>query len=392
VVSQLTNQGDGHLSHSVDVGVVLNGTRLAVGDLDGDGRPDLAVVASSEQGGSTAILHNDGRGRLVERAGTRLRHPPGYWFERLEVGDVTGDGKDDLVLVNVANAPKGVLLVHEQGGDGTLMPHVSYPTYEIPEHLAIQDLDGDGRNDIVLLHPSWTSLTSYLQRSDGFLDIHGIVRSIPSPQDGYNALALGDFRGDGCKDVLVATSHYSWIDGTGCLPASNADVAASVLVNDTSTSLQVENRDPAVAAHAVIATLRLDSVGVATFFPPAPEGCTVSAANRKARVYVCRIGRLEPGETRTYTLGYSHKSVPKGRYGVIAVARVSSHGDEAHMENNLDQRSFWRVSRAPAVHVAPPGAPPTAIPPGPAQVRVSPAAPSQVVDRKKVLAQGRASR
>lgn len=371
VVSRFTNEGGGQFSAPVDVAWINSpderGFRIAAGDLDGDGFVDLAVSMMGQHGASTALLHNDGRGWLLERSSTRIRHPAGYEFTQIEVGDVTGDGKDDLVMVNSGNSPKSVLLVYEQGGDGTLKAHVAYSAYQVPGSIAIQDLDGDGRNDIMLLHPSWTAITTYLQRSDGFLDIHGIVRQVYSPRNDYNTLSLRDFRNDGCKDVLIATAEYSWADGTGCLPASNADVATSVRVTDGSTSLQVENRDPANPAFAVVATLRLEGTGAATFYPAAPDGCTVSAANVKARVYVCRIARLEPGEIRTIVLPYTRKEATRGRYAFAAVARASSHGDDPLLANNVDRGDFWRITRNPVAKIAPPPKPPAMLQPRPGQ-------------------------
>jgi hypothetical protein len=285
------------------------------------------------------------------------------------VGDVTGDGKDDLLLVNSANQPRSILLVYAQDSNGGLKPPVTYPTYDIPESINIEDLDGDGLNDVLLLHPTWTSFSSYLQQSDGSLDFHDLVGNVYNLQRNslggrQNVVAMRDFTGDGCKDLMLATEHYSWADGTGCLPASNADVMTSVSGNDRGASLVVANLDPLQAAFAVVATVRLDSTGTTTFFPPAPGGCTVSAANFQARVYVCRIARLEPGEVRTFALPYSHKGARQSRYRVNALARVSSHGEDPTLSNNSSLGDFWSVVRKPAAKPAPPAEPPARSLPG----------------------------
>ncbi len=118
------------------------------------------------------------------------------------VGDFNGDGKPDLVVVNAQQNNVAVLLGN---GDGTFRTPIvhSLPTIGVPFGVAVADFNGDGKPDVAVIHGSIDYLISdveiLLGNGDGTL---GTPMAFPS---GTNAVTIvtADLDGDGRPDVIV---------------------------------------------------------------------------------------------------------------------------------------------------------------------------------------------
>ncbi len=80
------------------------GWRPVIADLDRDGKPDVAAAA----GDGVGVLLGDGQGRFVPAPGSPFATGPGPW--RTLVGDVNGDGKPDIVTSHLDGGIASVLL------------------------------------------------------------------------------------------------------------------------------------------------------------------------------------------------------------------------------------------------------------------------------------------
>ena len=116
---------------------------LAVTDVNGDGRPDL-------------IYYGDAKDLIVRyNLGTNGWSEPKRWhFEdgrmdanALAVGDLNGDGRPDIALLG----DNGTVYFLAQQADHTLAEPVKIACSGAPHAVTIADLDGDGRNDLLLV-------------------------------------------------------------------------------------------------------------------------------------------------------------------------------------------------------------------------------------------------
>jgi hypothetical protein len=122
---------------------------IAIGDLNGDGNPDLAVGHYSGQitdtsGDRMTILLGTGDGTF-KQAWSKL--VPGKAPTRVAIGDVNGDKIADAVFANYADSSVTVVL----GSPNDFNTSTGWTTAvgKFPTGVAIGDLNGDGRGDIV---------------------------------------------------------------------------------------------------------------------------------------------------------------------------------------------------------------------------------------------------
>jgi hypothetical protein len=152
-ISILRGDGTGRFGPPVDVAAVRRLQALAVGDFDGDGKPDLAALGS----GGVSILLGDGAGGFHAAGGSPV---PGSGDD-LAVADLNGDGTSDLAVANAGGEAVSVQLA-TGGGRFRQAANSPFPAGYAeglrqgwvrlaPRRLATGDFDGDGKADIASL-------------------------------------------------------------------------------------------------------------------------------------------------------------------------------------------------------------------------------------------------
>jgi trimeric autotransporter adhesin len=172
---------------------------VVVADFNGDGKLDLAVPVYSIFTPLPALDVFLGNGDGTFTAAPAVS-ATGYNANFIAVGDFNGDGKPDIALTLADNA-SGVLVLLGNG-DGTFSP---LPNMPIPGvySIAATDLNGDGILDLVVT-AGGSSLDILIGKGDGTFT----VASTLTTTDDVVSIATGDFNGDGIPDVAAAIFPY----------------------------------------------------------------------------------------------------------------------------------------------------------------------------------------
>ena len=189
----------------------------AIGDLDGDGKPDLAVANAVHGQSTVSVLRNLTRQPSASMASEisfapEVRFPVGHYAFNVAMGDLDGDGKRDLVTANIETHNISVLRNTARSGvidTASFAPKVDFPvTYSSRSFdVALGDLDGDSKVDIAVAHDNATPIFRNTSRP-GVLDANSFAPrlelSIPG-EVGYE-VALGDIDKDGRLDLGVTVN------------------------------------------------------------------------------------------------------------------------------------------------------------------------------------------
>jgi Bacterial Ig-like domain (group 3)/FG-GAP-like repeat len=189
---------------------------VAVADLNGDGKADIVVTNCGGCYGPPRIGHSGSVGVMLGNGDGTFE--PAVTYDSggaipvfVAVADLNGDGKPDLAVVNRNSANIGVLLGN---GDGTFQPAITYGSADgffSPVLVAVADLNGDGRPDLVVANRCSD------ENCDGAAGVllnngDGTFRPAAMYLSGgayANSVAVADVNRDGKPDVIVANDQSS---------------------------------------------------------------------------------------------------------------------------------------------------------------------------------------
>jgi len=190
-ISILLANGNGTFQPAVNFAGGKNPSAIIAADFNGDKKLDLVVVNADGLSGEVAVLLGKGDGTLQPP----VDYAAGNGANAVAVGDFNGDHKLDLAVLNRLDGTVSILLGN---GDGTFQSHVDYAAGPGPQAIEVADLDGDGNQDLAVA--SGQGLTILGGRGDG--TFHTVWTSVPLFLVS-TSLVGGDFNGDGRFDLIV---------------------------------------------------------------------------------------------------------------------------------------------------------------------------------------------
>ena len=199
-VSVLLGNGDGSFGAKTDYGTGINPFAVVIGDLNADGKPDLATA---NEVGTTSVLLGNGDGSFA----AKTDYGTGGGPQSLAIGDLNADGKLDLVTGNNAASTVSVL---PGNGDGSFKTKIDSRTGSLPTSVVIGDLNADGKLDLVTANvgasvvPGPSTVSALLGNGDGTFGVNAEYGTGNLP----NSVALGDLNGDGKADLVTANFDY----------------------------------------------------------------------------------------------------------------------------------------------------------------------------------------
>ena len=186
---------------------IAAGSALAVSDLDGDGKPDLMVVYATSD--SMAVIRNTstvGNVSFSYAVDLLANFPTGIF-----VSDVDGDGKPDIEISNSANTVS--VFRNTTAGGISFAPRIDLSAGNSPAGISLSDMDGDGKPDMVVTNYADTTVSVFKNESTpGTVAFSNYINySIGYRGGNSSAVILFDMDGDGKNDIgAVNTSQFDF--------------------------------------------------------------------------------------------------------------------------------------------------------------------------------------
>jgi hypothetical protein len=211
------NDGHGNFDSGTPFGAQNPVVSMAVGDLNGDGAVDIVQVGHVWDGQQGLIYLNDGHGRL-----SPMPFGGAYDSWSVALADLNGDGFLDIIQGNNQQYWDGSNWVWVKSkiflndGHGGFGQGVDFGGYAIGPTLAVDDLNGDGANDIVMGIEGGPGLVCMNDGAGNFR----VCTSFGNAGDYTVGVMVADVNGDGVLDIILeigngGQSRVYLNDGTG---------------------------------------------------------------------------------------------------------------------------------------------------------------------------------
>lgn len=176
--------------------------RHRVADINHDGTDD--IVTTNTEGNNATVLLGNGKGGFTEAIGSPVGCGDAPFG--IAIGDTNGDGHADLAIVNSPGSMaegKGknglTVLVGDGTGKFTVMKGSPFEAGKIPNRIALGDINGDKVNDIVVSDNDSNVIYRYLMSGNSSVSSQSSITVGNHPK----GIVIADLNKDGKGDIVV---------------------------------------------------------------------------------------------------------------------------------------------------------------------------------------------
>jgi hypothetical protein len=187
-------------------------TEVRVADMDQDGLTDMIGLYNY---GYTSITRNTSSAGAINLSGVYYVYHPNISGGDMELADMDGDGKTDIVLSNNYNSVASFIVTRNTSTVANIttaanVEFAGYPGYTVTD-LSVADFDKDGKPDVIMSYSN--NVLSYFRNISSIGNVNFSARTDVSVAASavINAIATGDIDSDDKPDVAIAGGSGSQI-------------------------------------------------------------------------------------------------------------------------------------------------------------------------------------
>jgi Bacterial Ig domain/FG-GAP-like repeat/FG-GAP repeat len=204
---------------------------VTIEDMNGDGLPDV-IVANSSDNTVSVLLNTTIPGATTPTFMPQQTFATGVEPESVAVADANGDGLPDVIVANYTDSTVSVLL-------NTTSPGATTPTFALqqtfatlsnPQWVAMADVNGDGKPDMIVTNKSQSVVSVSLNTTTPGADVASFAsqQTFSTGRHPYS-VTMADMNGDGEPDLIVA---------------NQSDNTVSILLNTTAPGASTSSFAP----------------------------------------------------------------------------------------------------------------------------------------------------